>query len=183
LSWQATGSSVQLRLRGHLPWQVLLPNAIFVGLLLTDNPWSRAFRPLLLGQESSAFPRIFSLVFWAGIALTLGHYAWLLLSRETLTVEPTRVLLTRHWLGLSLYQRQVPLAAVQHVRVAEPPAAEWGRNHRTPWSGLGFGNGAIRLETPGEELAFGRSLDPAEARAALLEISQLGLLPRRLFQF
>jgi hypothetical protein len=156
--------------------------AIFWGLLLTDNAWSRAFRPLLTGKDG-AFPSlVFPLFLGVGLLLQLGTVLWQLFSQETLVVRSGSVEIKRQVAGLAFFLRQLEIRDLTLVEVREKPLAT-SRRFASAAVFSGFGGGTLLFATPNEQIAFGRDLDPAEARAALRELVALRALPATILSF
>jgi hypothetical protein len=182
LRWQHLGSTVCLRLRAPWPWQLVIGPAFFLGLLLSDNPWSRAVRPLL-AQQDWAFPGLlFPLVFGIVLLLQLGAVLWQLFSQEILVVRRGSVEIRRQVLGQTFFRRQLEASDLTLVEVREN-ASTAGRGLEAAIASAGFKGGTLLFSTAGGQVAFGRGLDPAEARAALHELVALRALPANILSF
>jgi hypothetical protein len=182
LRWQHLGSTVFLRLRAPWPWQLIVGPVVFLGLFLSDNPWSHVFRPLL-ERNDRIFPALlFLLFFGAVLLLQLGTLLWRLFSQETIAVNLGSVEVRRQVLGWSFFQRRLEANDLTLVEVRENLLAT-GRSATGATAFRGFKDGTLLFSTPSEQVAFGRELDPAEARAALHELVALRALPANILSF
>lgn len=182
LRWQHLGSTVYLRLRAPWPWPLLVGPAVFVGLFLSDNPWSRGFWPLLEKPDWTFPGLLFPLFIGIVLLIQLGSVVWRLFSQEILVVGLGSVEIKRQVLGQTFFSRRFDASDLTLVEVREN-ASTAGRGFAAANASAGFKGGTLLFSTPCEQVAFGRDLDPAEARAALHELVALRALPANILSF
>ena len=173
LRWQQLGSRTTLVLPGPFSWRLLVGPVFFVVVVLTPNPWGDMLRSMASPTgDWGPLGWLFALVFGLSLLAALGSVLWQLLSREVLTISQGTVEIRREALGWAFFRRSFGVKEVTALTVRDQPAAASVLPER-----LGFGGGTCLFETSGEQVPFGRALDPAEARATLRELGQLRLLP------
>lgn len=176
LRWHHNGSTVHLHLRSNRAWLRLLGPVFFLVILGTDNPWSRLFGTLLVGPGFGLNAvGLIRIVFWGLMSFWLVAEVLRLVSRETLAIGQGTVTIRRQWLQWTFYYRRFEVHAIQKVEIRELSSASTRKQ-----SELAFDGGILRFYTATEAIAFGRTLEPAEARLALHELARLGALPAAL---
>ena len=88
----------------------------------------------------------------------------------------------RQVLGQTFFSRRFDASDLTLVEVREN-ASTAGRGFAAANASAGFKGGTLLFSTPCEQVAFGRDLDPAEARAALHELVALRALPANILSF
>ncbi|MDJ0363946.1 hypothetical protein QMK33_02190 [Hymenobacter sp. H14-R3] len=176
LRWQRDGRTVYLFLQHTGAWLTLVYPALFVLVLVTDNPWSRILGSLLVGPGFGLNAiGLIRVVFWGLLSFMLLIELLLVMSREMLAIGQGTVVVRRQLLHWVFYYRRFEVRNIRKLEIREPGIASTKGD-----SAKSFDGGVICFHTATEAIAFGRNLAPAEARLALEELAQLGALPAAL---